>query len=445
MNHSHKTGFGRRGFLRGACAACAAAGASSVVPWHTLLAQPLTERRFVGLNFEGGWDVLLTADARDPSRSYGAELNLGTNLLPAEYRDPISVRIGGREVLWGAAMRELVRHADVATIFRGVNMNTVAHDTGRAYVNSFVPPAGTSVRGDSLGTRMSSGVRRDDLVVPSVSFGVPAYNNTFGAELTGLGLSRVTEVRDLLRPTAPMFDDDVSALLAQFQDESGSCVGEAYSGPRLDGQLEDSRARMRELFDRRLDAQFDLEAQRALKMRYGYANGTNANDPAVRAAVASQLLATGLTRTVTLTLQGNLDQHQNWATQHPQRLSQAFEAMAVLLDDLRETDPNLENTTLVAFSEFARTPRINGSQGRDHWFANCFLVFGGNLKRGVVGETVEETLGLRAINLDTGRASDSGIVLRPEHIGATLAAATGLDPEPFRVPALDAWIEGGAS
>lgn len=437
--------FGRRGFLASACATCGLAGASALLPFQRLLADPLPERRFVAFYFSGGWDVLSMADPRDPARRYGSELNLGTDLLPPEYRDPISVSLGRREVLWGPAMRELVRHADVATVFRGVNMNTVAHPTGRAYVNTFIPPAGVSARGDSLATRMSSASRRDDLVLPSVSVGMPAYNLAFGPELTALGLARVTEVRDLLRPLGPTFDDDVSALLDQARAESGACLGPAYTRDRPDEQLIEARERVGRLFERALDTELDLDAQPALRTRYGYTNGRDARDPAVRAAITHQLLATGLTRTVASTLVDGIDSHQNWAAVHPQRLQAGFDAMAVLLDDLRETDPNLEHTTLVAFSEFARTPRINGTAGRDHWFANAFLVFGGNLRRGVFGETVEETLGLRAVDPVSGRAASDGVVIRPEHIGATLAAAAGIDPGPFRTTVLDAWIEGGRS
>lgn len=446
MSHDPRAhvGLGRRGFLRGAVAACTAATASAFVPWRSLIAQTAEERRFVALNFEGGWDVLLSGDPRDPARTYGAELNLGTNQLATQYREPFSVTMGGRSVLLGATMRSLQRHCDVATIFRGVNMNTVAHDVGKAYVNSFMPPAKSAVRGDSLGALMSSATRHSDLVVPSISVGMPAYNASLGPDFVPLSLSRVTDVRDLLRPTRPLFDDDVADLLVQFQAESGSCIGSAYPGPRVDQQLSDSRERVRTLFDRRLEAQFDLDALTALKRRYGYPNGTNATDPRVRAAVAWQVLSTEISRTVTVTLQTNLDQHKDWAANHPGRLQAGFDAMAVLLDDLRGDDPNLDHTTVVAFSEFARTPRINGDGGRDHWFASSILVFGGNLRRGVFGETVENTLGLRNVDPVTGRASASGFVVRPEHIGATLAQAAGLDPAPFRVPVLESWI-GGAS
>ncbi|MEM9190941.1 MAG: DUF1501 domain-containing protein [Myxococcota bacterium] len=439
---TNENALGRRPFLASALSGTAAL---ALGPAASMLAQPGADRRFLSLYFNGGWDVLLAMDARDPSGTYSDELNLGTELLPTQYQTPINVNVGGREVLWGASMRELVRHADVLTLFRGVNMNTVAHPTGRAYVNTFLPPAGVVARGDSLGTRMATARRADDLIMPNVSIGVPTFNASFGPEFSGIRTGRSTEVRDLLRPLGNELPADVLALLQQAQDEGGSCVSARYQqGPPAD-ELAVSRARVRELMERGLDSRFDFAQETGVAARYGISNPNNAFDPAVIAATVYQLIATDLSRSVTAQLQRSLDTHNsNWAATQPQLQEAGFNALAVLLDDLRMDDPNLDRTTVAVYSEFARTPRINGTNGRDHWFASSILVFGGNLRRGVFGATVPETLGLQATNLETGLPDPGGEVILPETVGATLAAAAGLDPSPFRVPPLTAWIAGGA-
>ncbi len=443
MNESKRVG--RRGFLAGAGAALGLAGASTLVPLRQLLAAPLPERRFVALAFDGGWDVLLGPDARDPSVRYGSALNLGTELLAPQFRDPIPVRVGDREVLWGAPMRELMRHADVLTVFRGVNMNTGDHFAGMAYGLTFLTPVGGSAVGDSLTTRMSSGSRWDDLVVPSISVRRPSRNLSFGSDLTGLDLARLSEITDLLGPLGPSLDTEVEALLAQAAEESRSCLGASYSGPRPDVRISEARERVARLFDRNLVAEFDLSRKPELLRQYGISN-PRADDPPVRAALVRQLLATGVSRTVFAPLVVSLDTHfDNWATQQPTNLKLGFDTLARLLDDLRSTDPDLDHTTVLVHSEFARTPRINGNGGRDHWPANSFLVFGGGLEPGVFGETVEGTLNFQPVDLVTGRPSERGEVLRPEHVGATLAAAAGIDPTPFRSVVLDAWIRGGRS
>ncbi len=437
--------FSRRKLLAGALGAGAVGGVAGLAPVSRIFAAAPIPRRTALLYFNGGWDVLLGPDARDVE--YPGSIDLGRALLPAEYQTPITATIGGTEVLWGAAMAPLLPHTDVMTLFRGVNMNTVSHPTGRAYVNTFIPPAGVVARGDSLGTRLATGVPTDGYIMPNVAIGVPSFNLSYGSDVTGVGVSRSTEVRDLLRPLGSELPPEVLALLRQAQDETGSCVHDRVTGGSPEGSVRASRDRVRRLFEEGLEAEFDLSSQADVQARYGINNPNNGREPAVVAAITYKLLQTGLASTVTAQLQSGMDTHfTNWATTQPQKLEEGNLALAALLNDLREDDPNLECTTVVAYSEFARTPRINGNSGRDHWFASSILVFGGGLRRGVVGATVEDTLGLRSVDMDTGLPTDSedGIVMLPEHIGATLAAAAGLDHSPFRVEPFRAWLGEGA-
>jgi len=64
------------------------------------------------------------------------------------------------------------------------------------------------------------------------------------------------------------------------------------------------------------------------------------------------------------------------------------QGMAALIDDLSERGM-LEDTAVIWMGEFGRTPRINGTAGRDHW-ATCWSVAvgGAGMKGGtVIGET----------------------------------------------------------
>lgn len=60
------------------------------------------------------------------------------------------------------------------------------------------------------------------------------------------------------------------------------------------------------------------------------------------------------------------------------------QALSALILDLHDRGM-LDSTVLWCWGEFGRTPRINNSQGRDHWpQAMSVLMTGGSLKRGVV-------------------------------------------------------------
>jgi uncharacterized protein (DUF1501 family) len=442
----------RRGFL----AATAAGGAGAALLFdgkvrvrHVLGADPDVEQRFVSVYFNGAWDVLLGFDARDPSRTY-AGIDLGTALLAPEYRTPVPVTVGGTETLWGAPAAALAHHADVATIFRGVNMNTVAHETGRAYTNSFLPPAGVVVRGSSIATLAAGvGPLSADRVLPSVSIGLPSYNLTGDPALTAVSLRRAPEISGLLRPIAPLLPAEVEGLLRTAQATAPSCISPKYPGPRPSEQLAAARARTRVLLDENVFALFDVgnatdPAMIELRERYGFpATAVTADqaNPGLTAAITAQLVRSGLSKAVTVAMLPTLDTHgAEWATVQPARLTANFNALAALLDDLREDDPGMTRTTVMVHSEFARTPRLNGQNGRDHHFANTIAVFGACLKGGLFGQSGPDNLGLVKIDLATGQPSADGVVMLPEYVGATVIAAMGGDASIFRVAPLTSLI-----
>jgi len=410
---------------------------------------PKPEHRFIACFFNGGWDVLLGGDARDPANK-SPGINLGTDLLPTRYRTPVPISIGGRETLIGAPMAALTQHADRLALFRGVNMNTVAHGTAKAYVNTYQQPAGVSERGSSLATAMAShSSTPDERILPNVAIGVPSFNTDYPPQYTGVGLQRPGEVLGLLRHESAVFPDEVEALLLRAQDATTSCVSDRYVAPRHSDQLKATRERVRKLLAENVAGHFDLGADTtemvALRARYGFDAATfeaNSRDPRVAAACTSQLIRTGLASAVTVQLQTGIDSHDNWADEHPQLLQAGTEALSTLLSDLREDDPDMSRTTVLVYSEFARTPQINGRLGRDHWFANSIFCFGNALKPGIYGATREDNLGLTKVDLASGLPSESGELMRPEHIASTLVSALKGDTSPYRVAPVSAWING---
>jgi hypothetical protein len=82
--------------------------------------------------------------------------------------------------------------------------------------------------------------------------------------------------------------------------------------------------------------------------------------------------------------EANWDSHEKLFSRHRQLIPPADQALSALIEDLE--DRGLLDTTLVlALGEFGRTPRVNGSGGRDHW-PDCYtaLLSGG----GVIGGAV---------------------------------------------------------
>lgn len=88
---------------------------------------------------------------------------------------------------------------------------------------------------------------------------------------------------------------------------------------------------------------------------------------------------------------GGWDMHSNIKTEMDRRGPEIDRAVSALVEDLHLRG-QLENVLLVVSGEFGRTPKINGSAGRDHWAPLSTLALaGGGLKMGqVIGESAEK-------------------------------------------------------
>jgi Protein of unknown function (DUF1501) len=172
---------------------------------------------------------------------------------------------------------------------------------------------------------------------------------------------------------------------------------------------------------RLLDAMDVSKEPEKIRARYGdgkpyqfqYDGAPTCNDQFL---MARRLVEAGV-RCVTLSY-GRWDSHSknfDLVRDHGAKLDQGLTA---LVEDL-DARGMLNDVTVVAWGEFGRTPRINGSAGRDHWpQVSCAIVAGGGLKTGqVIGST--NRLGEYA----TSRPVTFGEMF------ATLWHALGVNPE----------------
>lgn len=124
-------------------------------------------------------------------------------------------------------------------------------------------------------------------------------------------------------------------------------------------------------------AAFDINQENP-KLRDGY--GRNAAGQ--RLLMARRLVEAGV-RFVTLTY-GGWDLHNGIAGGTRSQLPAFDQAFAALINDLSARGM-LDSTLVMISSEFGRTPKINGTAGRDHWPKVFSVVLaGGGVKRGFV-------------------------------------------------------------
>ncbi|QGJ69372.1 Secreted protein containing DUF1501 [Planctomycetales bacterium 10988] len=122
---------------------------------------------------------------------------------------------------------------------------------------------------------------------------------------------------------------------------------------------------------------FDVtEESQSLQDRYG-------DRPFGRGCLAARRLTEVGVRCVEVTLNG-WDSHANNHNMQAEQKAALDPAITTLIQDLADRDA-LRRTVVVCLSEFGRTPKLNGLEGRDHWpHGFSALMVGGRFRQGYV-------------------------------------------------------------
>lgn len=437
----------RRNLLR---AVLGGAGALAL-PWplaRLARAASSTKHYYVFAYFEGGWDLLLGLDPRDPA-VFHDDVLVETGIQPAY--DRIGPAFSQTPIVTdhyelGPCVGGFAQHSATFSIVRGVNMATLTHEVGRRHFLTGRPPSGLQARGPSVGSIAATQLGADR-PIPHLAGLVEAYNEGLPAYAAALPVTQVGQLRYILQDglgfPSPSIDAPMRAALASYRAAAPDSTG-GSGDTALADLYRDNQLRATELVQSNLSGAFDFTSASAAALRAHYGVTIQQLDTAAgRAMMASQALKTGLSHVVSLALSTGLDTHDaSWANTHPFALQAGFDALARLTEDLASAEsPDggswLDHTTIVAYSEFGRSPRLNSRGGRDHHIGNCALVGGGGIQGGqVVGGSSDNGMGPERIDMATGAVSAQGEVLSPEHVLATVLAAGGLDYSALRVEPL---------
>jgi hypothetical protein len=156
---------------------------------------------------------------------------------------------------------------------------------------------------------------------------------------------------------------------------------------------------------------FDLSSEKAT-VREAYGQTSFA-----RAGLTARRLIESGTRFVTIGLNGWDTHGGNFRTLRQQLLPDLDRVLASLVTDLHDRGL-LDRTVIYCAGEFGRTPRVNGTAGRDHW-ARSMAVFlaGGGVNGGTVyGET------------DANGMAPEVSPCSPADVSATVLHLLGIEP-----------------
>ncbi|HVK18801.1 MAG TPA: DUF1501 domain-containing protein [Fimbriiglobus sp.] len=376
----------------------------------TCLGSPLSRRTFMHVGFLGGLGLSLdqylrlssarAADApaaakKGPKAEACIHIFLPGGMAhqesfdpkpyaPVEYRgDMTHVQTKLEGVVFNECLKQTAQVADKITVVRSMTHGEAAHERGTHNMFTGYRPSPALVF-PSMGSVVSHelGVRNNlppYVAVPSLvtNFAGSGYlSSAFGAFSLGADPADGNfKVQDLALPGG------VTPERFQTRRNLMSAVNEHFRGKEKSDNLDAMDTFYQRAYglisSEKARAAFDINAEPA-KLRDEY--GRNAAGQ--RMLLARRLVEAGV-RFVTLNY-GGWDFHNGITAATRSQLPPFDQAFAALVRDLDQRGM-LDKTLVMVSSEFGRTPKINGTAGRDHW-PKVFSVAlaGGGIKKGLV-------------------------------------------------------------
>jgi hypothetical protein len=322
---------------------------------------------------------------------------------PTEYRGPFgTINTSIKGIKFSQNLKHTAKIADKMTIIRSMAHGEAAHERGTHNMFTGYKPS-PALQYPAMGSVVAHELGPNNnlppyVCVPSVSneFANSGYlSSAFGPFAIGSEPSRGDfKVRDLNMPGG--VDDtrfNRRRSLLETVDHHFRTIEESDALDSMDAFYQHA---YKLISSQKAREAFNLKAEpEAVQNRYGM------NTPGQRMLLARRLVEAG-TRFVSLTA-GGWDHHDNIKNGIQGQMPPVDQAIAALISDLDERGL-LDSTLVMVTSEFGRTPKINGTGGRDHW-PRVFSVglAGGGIQRGLVygssdalgGEPEEDMVGIQ--------------------------------------------------
>lgn len=373
------------------------------------------KKKLIWIQMNGGWDILESVDPKTGSTSgidmiydYGLTHSLGSN----------------SRVKLGRWLPNLARHGDDIVVVRGLDMGTTSHTAGRLYMDTGILANNGVLNAASIPA----------IVASESSATIPIIQLSGGADpLIDRGLlNPVSPIRadnlELYKGMYPSSDADATRRLLVLDHLKNSLTkyrnltaGVGAKNDRMDN-LASAEAKVRGQFAANVGNKLAVSAAEKQYFQEGGPARMQGN-MSDTLALTLKLITEDLVDCVNLGF-GGYDTHSNQSNQLEARLLTFDHLIARLVTGLKEAS-KLDSTVIVVYSDFGRTPKVNGSNGRDHWPVGGALLIGGGIEGGrAVGGTDSNLRGL-SVNSSSGEvttASDSSALstLNPTHLGGSV-------------------------
>jgi uncharacterized protein (DUF1501 family) len=367
---------------------------------------------------DGGWDVTQVFDVHDPLDSTdGVDVD-----VPGQPVSQIAT-VGGITYMSNPTTRPTVdaffnTWANRTAVVNGINTRSTSHDQSKQLVlTGYLDPT----RADFA--VMAAHHNGADLPLPHLLLSGPSFagpyaglSGRFGGALgTALSYNRIPGHVNPDSYQLNVSKTSESYIQTAIETDRQLSGGMAVSG-RLD-QYEDATGRADKL------------------VRLASSLPRNSNNGTQLASSLAAAFRAGLTTSVTVDTSGGFDTHSN----NDQQASRYEDLFGFLNDFLAglAAEPGfaaaslLDETTIAYVSDFARTPELNGDNGKDHHPWTSMLLVGKRVRPGVsLGMTDGNQEGVK-VNYSTGRPDDTGQVLDVTNVVAGVLTLVGANPSQY--------------
>lgn len=369
-------------------------------------------RRLVWINMGGGWDILEITDPK-PASTSGIDMmydwGAARNLVGGGPNDKI-----GRWLSNTAAIGQ-----DVVVV-RGLNMGTTSHMAGAVYMDTGVLSNSGNVNAASIPAIVAS---ESAATIPII-------------QLNG-GMDPLID-RGLLSPVSVVRAQNLNLYRSMYPASKEALDQKQMLLNYLSASVERAKAKTGD-YDRlkavssaqgKIQTQFadDVGSKLALTDADRAAFKVNAprtvNGGMMDAfALSLKLLKNNLVTCLNLGV-GGFDTHAN-QERMMQPVVESFDfLLAKFVTELKAAN-QLDNTLIVLYSDFGRTPKVNNNSGRDHWPVGGALMLGGGILGGRVVGATDDNLRALSINKETGAAEANGaFTLSPSNLGGAILELT---------------------
>ncbi len=401
----------RREFLHRSMSFTAYLSLAQMIP-RIAKAQSFTvNKNLVWISLNGGWDIL---EATDPKPESTSGIDMVYNWNQAH-------KLGSSDtVRIGRHLPKLASHGDDIVVVRGLAMGTTSHDAGSVYMDTGVLSNAGNVNAASIPA----------IVASESSATIPIIQLDGGMEpLTDRGLlNPVSVVRaqnlELYRTLYPQSAAEKTMrveMLDYLNESVRNLEAKIGANDRL-SSISDAESKIRTQIQADVGSKLSLTGAESAVYTNGAPSTNFDTNMAEAFALTAKLLKNNLVSCVNLGM-GGYDTHANQDPQIEVRLTNLDFILDKFIEDLRNAG-KLDSTLIVLYSDFGRTPKVNNSNGRDHWPVGGAMMIGGGIDGGRAVGATDSNLLAKNINFSTGLESSGGEQLNPTHLGGSILELT---------------------